>query len=68
MGGWGGGEQGGRVAQTHRVALTCIHYRVKPTAGGKQLLYNRAPSLALCDDLDGWDCGGRLKREGMCYI
>ena len=39
---------------------------VKQTASGNLLYESGSSNQVLCDSLEGWEVGGRLKREGTC--
>ena len=56
-----GWEREGGMSYEIRTAIYKLPC-VKQTASGK-LVY-RGLSLVLCDDLEGWDAGGREVREG----
>ena len=51
------------MGQVEKVTLAYVHYPVKQLASGK-LLCNRAPSMLLCDEIEGWDAEGMEAHGG----
>ena len=54
---------GGGGGCTERAALKHMHYHMR-NSQGESAVRHRQLSPALCDRLEGWEVGGRLKEEG----
>ena len=55
----GHGAEGRRGSSTDIYTLPCVNSELAGSC-----LQHREPNLALCDDLEGRDCGQREAREG----
>ena len=59
------GRGKGKLGQSERVAWTYIHYQMIQFCSFFMAALHRELNSVLCDDLDGWDGGGRREvQEG----
>ena len=62
------GHRGRRRGQTDGASSADMYTppRVKQITSGELLSDTGKPSLTFCGDLEGWEKGGRRKKEGVC--